>query len=222
MVSRRLRTRFNKHLTNTHLLWFNWFAVQFQLKKQEITMSNSAVKVKVHHNVAKRAAKLGVSLVPNGGVWTARHVAASACQANTAKDALDMMALALKELPSKARTKSASVPKIPTPKIPKVATKQEVSDQSQPSNKSVVHKSFKDRYAKNGGHSGSNISKALSDALLGEGAGILPKIAHENGIKWVYGSLDTGRQRMCLGTILKGMDRRGEKVVVLGKKVTNA
>ena len=101
------------------------------------------------------------------------------------------------------------------------AKKEDKKPEDATPNHSVVKKEYKTRYAKNGGNSGSPISKALSDALLGEGAAVLPKILAENGVKWIYGGLDVGRARMCCGTILKGMDRRGEVVKILGKRVTN-
>lgn len=183
--------------------------------------------MKIHHATLKKAAKLGVTLkeTENAQFVASHPDLDNVMVGQTARDALDLIALDLgakgakESVARKVRAKSA--PAKGTPKKKASGKKAKVAKAAVPSNRSVVKKVYKDRYAKQGGTSGTPIAKALSDALLGEGPGVLPKIAKENGIEWIYAALDTGRQRMCLGTILKGKDRRGEVVRVLGKKVAN-
>jgi len=164
----------------------------------------------------KRAAKLGVTMTEADGKFSATLDDLKApVFANSAADALDVAALQL----GVKTAKQAVAAKVT--KKAKKGKKEAVAKAAVPANRSVVHRQYKELYAKKGGNSGTPIAKALSDALLGEGPGVLPRIAKENSVPWMYAHMDIGRQRMCLGTILKGKDNRSEPVVILGKKVTN-
>lgn len=184
----------------------------------------------IHHATARRAAKLGITLIQTDGKFEAFHPDVREKQyASTATDALDLLALSLGVKGQKASTKVKAAKKLKAPKATRVAkpskkkakAPKKGEDAAIPANRSVVRKWYKDLYAKNGGHSGSNISKALTDALLGEGPGVIGRICKENGVPFVWQHLDIGRQRMCLGTVLKGRDNRSEPVVILGKRVKN-
>lgn len=183
--------------------------------------------MKVHHATQKKADRLGIVIMPPDHTttqWSASHIdLPKLVYANAANDAVDLAAMQLGDKSGKAgvarRVKKAHAPKTPKVRKPKKAKPEAKADVQ--ANRSVVKKVYKERYAKAGGNSGSPIAKALSDALLGEGPGVIERLCKENGIPFAWRHLDIGRQRMCLGTVLKGKDRRGEIVLILGKKVKN-
>jgi hypothetical protein len=187
---------------------------------------------KLHHATVKRAAKMGVTLSATSDQWTASHPdMKKAISSPDAAEALDLAGLALGFPSVTAKIKKAASPRKPKHAPAKIAASdakpakvKDDTDEDAPlkGNRSVVSKGAKDLYAKLGGNSGTAIAKALSDAYLGGGPGILRTIAKENGIPFVWNHLNVGQQRMCLGTVLKGKDNRNEEVRIEGKRVKNA
>ncbi len=80
----------------------------------------------------------------------------------------------------------------------------------------VVPAEFRKEYAAHGGNNGDDIAALLKEANLAE-------VAKANGIdlnRWA--GRNNGMVRMNLGNVLRGMIRRGEKVIINGKTVKQA
>jgi len=65
------------------------------------------------------------------------------------------------------------------------------------------------------------VDDPICDSLKGANVDVLEAICQENGLeysKWEH--LNPGMQRMCLGNRLRGMARKGERVVIKGEMIT--
>lgn len=165
---------------------------------------------KIHHAVAKKAAKHHIELVvQQDGTYRATHKDLSEVQVGS--DAKAALSAALKALGYKAPRPASNSNK-----------KAKAKKSALPSNKSVVKKPYKDIYRTKGSGQGcgDRIDIALRDALEGDEA-ILPKIAKENNVPWVWAILNRGLQRMNLANVLRARVKRGEKISVLGKTIAS-
>lgn len=162
---------------------------------------------KVHHTVAKKAAKLRIELLPQeDGTFRAVHAdLPSPVAGKTASDALNEAAKALGYKPSKPKKSKKDKPA----KVIIV-------------NKSVVRQPYKDYYKSKGSGQGNGdrLDVALRDALEGD-ENCLPRVAKENNVPWVWNVLNRGLQRMNLTNVLRARVKRGEKISVLGKTIAS-
>ena len=86
-----------------------------------------------------------------------------------------------------------------------------------------VGKKYRERYGKLG-HTGDEIAELLKAHCVGEDGkidtGKLDKLCSANGIEYgKYQHLNVGMQRMTIGNILRGMNRKGEVVKIGTTKV---
>lgn len=163
--------------------------------------------MKIHHGVAKKAAKHNIELheQPDGTwTWTHADLGTAISEANPkAALAAAMRALGYKKPKSsgkRVRAKKAAVIQ----------------------NKSVVRKEYKAQYAKSttGQGNGDRLDVAMKDGLEGD-PDALRKIAKSNNVPFVWQALNPGLQRMNLTNVLRARVKRGEKVDILGKTVAS-
>lgn len=65
------------------------------------------------------------------------------------------------------------------------------------------------------------VDDQITDALKGQGIEELKKVCAENKLDYQdWAHLNPGMQRMCVGNRLRGMARKGQRVVVLGEVIT--
>lgn len=164
--------------------------------------------MKIHHAVAKKAAKHQITIAydEEHKNYIASH--ADLVQAEVGSNATTALNAALKALGYKPSKKSGKKAKAKKAAI--IA------------NKSVVRQPYKDQYRTKGSGQGcgDRLDVAIRDALEGDEAS-LTKIAKANNIPYVWQALNRGLQRMNLSNVLRARVKRGESVDVLGKKIAS-
>lgn len=164
--------------------------------------------MKIHHGVAKKAAKHHINLVhtADGTQVSANHAdLAESIIGNNPKEVLAQALKALGYKSSRASGKKA--------KAKKAAVTQ---------NKSVVKRPYKEAYRTKGSGQGcgDRLDVAMKDALEGDEAAMV-KIAKSNNVPFVWQVLNKGLQRMNLTNVLRAIIKRGGKVDVMGKTIAS-
>lgn len=175
--------------------------------------------MKIHHAVAKKAAKHGIALkhMPDGVTVSATHP--DLADSVAGDDPTKVLFEALKALgyikPKRVRQPGA-------PKVRAAGKKAKAKKAAVKANKSMVLKDYKEHYKKHGSGQGNGdrLDQAMRDALDGDDTA-LPKIARENNVPFLWQVLNRGSQSMNLRNVLRARIKRGEKVSVLGKSIAS-
>lgn len=180
----------------------------------------------IHHAVAKKAQKLGVTFTEANGGYIATHTATDTkADAASATDALDLVLKAVKaKAPKAARAKPAKGKKAKKRKAKKSDDDDEDEDGEEGAEpKSIVKKKYKKLYRPTKDTNGDDFAQALHAALFPDGEefdiAAFNATCRANSIdpkRWAK-LKNNGMRRMNCGNVLRGMIRRGE-VVTLGNK----
>lgn len=178
--------------------------------------------MKIHHAVAKKAAKHQITIEASKDAetgdfsYTASHAdLPKPAMANDAKTVLNAALKALGYKPSK--------PKVAANKNKKSGGKKAKAKKAAiVANKSIVRQPYKDAYKTKGSGQGcgDRLDVAMRDALEGDSAA-LTKVAKSNNVPFVWAGLNPGLQRMNLTNVLRARVKRGEKIDVMGKTIAS-
>lgn len=186
----------------------------------------------LHHMTIKHALKQGVRLEELDGKIVATHLATGTIA--TGMDGARTLEAVIDALDAPAPAPKARTPRpVKTTRAPAEdddgeAEEEEESDANLSG--SIVRHRFKARYAEQGhpDNCGDGVAAALRAAVIEEDEDgrefcsdkLMAKVARDNGHAETYkrwAHLNPGQRRMNLGNVLRGLQRRGEDIVIDGQ-----